>query len=39
VIPRYPADGFSLSFPPTYENAPSRAELEAVAAAIRAAGS
>jgi diadenosine tetraphosphate (Ap4A) HIT family hydrolase len=39
VIPRYPGDGFSLSFPPAYENAPSRAELETVAAAIRAAGS
>jgi histidine triad (HIT) family protein len=39
VIPRYTGDGFSLSFPSTYENAPSRAELETVAAAIRAAGS
>lgn len=39
VIPRYPRDGFSLSFPPSYEHPPSRAELEAVAAAIRAAGS
>src|SRR5205807_6468416 len=39
VIPRYPGDGFSLSFPPSYEHPPSRAELEAVAAAIRAAGS
>jgi histidine triad (HIT) family protein len=39
VIPRYPGDGFSLSFPPRYENPPSRAELETVAAAIRAAGS
>jgi histidine triad (HIT) family protein len=39
VIPRYAGDGFSLSFPATYENAPSRAELETVAAAIRAAGS
>jgi histidine triad (HIT) family protein len=39
VIPRYPGDGFSLSFPPRYESPPSRAELETVAAAIRAAGS
>ena len=39
VIPRYPGDGFSLTFPHTYEHPPSRAELEAVAAAIRAAGS
>ncbi len=39
VIPRYAGDGFSLSFPPRYENPPSRAELETVAAAIRAAGS
>jgi histidine triad (HIT) family protein len=39
VIPRYPQDGFSLTFPHTYEHPPSRAELEAVAAAIRAAGS
>src|SRR2546428_8233097 len=39
VIHHYPADGFSLSFPPSYEHPPSRAELEAVAAAIRAAGS
>ena len=39
VIPRYPGDGFSLSFPPSYEHPPSRVELEAVAAAIRAAGS
>ena len=39
VIPRCPGDGFSLSFPPSYENAPGRAELETVAAAIRAAGS
>jgi histidine triad (HIT) family protein len=39
VIPRYPGDGFSLGFPPSYERPPSRAELEAVAAAIRAAGS
>jgi histidine triad (HIT) family protein len=39
VIPRYPGDGFSLTFPKTYEHPPARAELEAVANAIRAAGS
>lgn len=39
VIPRYPGDGFSLTFPKTYEHPPSRAELEAVANALRAAGS
>ena len=39
VIPRYQGDGFSLGFPPSYEHPPSRAELEAVAAAIRAADS
>lgn len=39
VIPRYPGDGFSLTFPKSYEHPPGRAELEAVAAAIRAAGS
>jgi diadenosine tetraphosphate (Ap4A) HIT family hydrolase len=39
VIPRYPGDGFGLTFPKTYEQPPSRAELETVAAAIRAAGS
>ncbi len=39
VIPRYPGDGFSLTFPKTYEHPPSRAELEAIANAIRAAGS
>jgi histidine triad (HIT) family protein len=37
VIPRYPNDGFGLTFPPTYNKPPSRAELEAVAAAIRTA--
>src|SRR6202171_4964262 len=26
VIPRYPGDGFSLTFPKTYEHPPSRAE-------------
>ena len=39
VIPRYPGDGFGLTFPKTYEQPPGRAELETVAAAIRAAGS
>ena len=39
VIPRYPGDGFSLTFPKTYEHPPSRAELETIANAIRAAGS
>lgn len=39
VIPRYPGDGFGLTFPKTYERPTSRAELEAVAAAIRAADS
>ena len=37
VIPRYKGDGFSLTFPPSYETPPSRAQLEAVAAAIHAA--
>ncbi len=38
VIPRYPNDGFGLTFPSTYERAPSRAQLDAIANAIRAAG-
>jgi diadenosine tetraphosphate (Ap4A) HIT family hydrolase len=38
VIPRYPKDGFGLTFPPSYEHAPARAQLDAIAAAIRAAG-
>ncbi len=38
VIPRYPKDGFGLTFPESYGKPPSRAELETVAAAIRAAG-
>jgi histidine triad (HIT) family protein len=37
VIPRYPKDGFGLTFPPTYNQPPSRAELETIATAIRAA--
>lgn len=38
VIPRYPNDGFGLSFPDSYANPPGRAALETIAAAIRAAG-
>ncbi|HEY8862671.1 MAG TPA: HIT domain-containing protein [Candidatus Dormibacteraeota bacterium] len=37
VIPRYPKDGFGLTFPSTYSKLPSRAELETIAEAIRAA--
>lgn len=37
VIPRYPNDGFGLTFPPKYNEPTSRAELEAIATAIRAA--
>jgi len=37
VIPRYPRDGFGLTFPDTYEKAPARAQLDAIAAALRAA--
>ena len=36
VIPRYPRDGFGLTFPPSYEHAPARAQLDAIAAALRA---
>ena len=39
VIPRYPKDGFGLTFPPTYNKPTSRAELEAIATAIRGAAS
>jgi histidine triad (HIT) family protein len=39
VIPRYPNDGFGLTFPPTYNKPPSRVELEAIAATIRSAAS
>lgn len=35
VIPRYPGDGFGLTFPPSYEKAPARAQLDAIAAALR----
>jgi histidine triad (HIT) family protein len=37
VIPRYPNDGFGLTFPPSYEHPPARAQLDAIAAALRAA--
>jgi histidine triad (HIT) family protein len=37
VIPRYPRDGFGLTFPDSYEKAPARAQLDAIAAALRAA--
>lgn len=38
VIPRYPKDGFGLTFPRNYDHPPARAQLDAIAAAIRAAG-
>jgi diadenosine tetraphosphate (Ap4A) HIT family hydrolase len=38
VIPRYPRDGFGLTFPDSYEHPPARAQLDAIANAIRAAG-
>jgi histidine triad (HIT) family protein len=38
VIPRYPNDGFGLTFPERYAQPPSRAALETIAAAVRAAG-
>ena len=37
VIPRYPRDGFGLTFPPSYEQKPPRAQLDAIAAALHAA--
>ena len=37
VIPRYAQDGFGLTFPDTYTNPPSRAQLHAIAAALHAA--
>jgi histidine triad (HIT) family protein len=37
VIPRYPKDGFGLTFPSKYGQPPSRAELETIAEAIRGA--
>src|SRR6266542_2077576 len=33
VIPRYPNDGFGLTFPPSYEHPPARAQLDAIPAA------
>ena len=38
VIPRYPNDGFSLTFPHGYEHPPPRQALDSLAAALRAAG-
>lgn len=38
VIPRYRGDGFGLTFPQSYEHPPARAQLDAIAAALRAAG-
>jgi histidine triad (HIT) family protein len=37
VIPRYPQDGFGLTFPESYSTPPSRAQLHAIAAALHAA--
>lgn len=37
VIPRYPKDGFGLTFPKSYGQPPSRAELDTIASAIRGA--
>jgi diadenosine tetraphosphate (Ap4A) HIT family hydrolase len=37
VIPRYPGDGFSLTFPSSYERPPARAQLDAIATALRSA--
>jgi diadenosine tetraphosphate (Ap4A) HIT family hydrolase len=38
VIPRYPNDGFSITFPHGYDQPPARAALDTIAAAIRATG-
>jgi histidine triad (HIT) family protein len=35
VIPRYPQDGFGFTFPSSYERPPARAQLDAIAAALR----
>ena len=35
VIPRYPKDGFGLTFPASYEHPPARAQLDAIANALR----
>ncbi len=37
VIPRYPKDGFGLTFPRDYDHPPARAQLDAIASAIRGA--
>ena len=37
VVPRYPRDGFGLTFPESYEQKPPRAQLDAIAAALHAA--
>lgn len=37
VIPRYPNDGFGLTFPKAYSQPTSRAELDTIASAIRGA--
>lgn len=37
VIPRYPKDGFGLTFPDAYEHPPARAQLDAIAAALHSA--
>ncbi|HEY6117796.1 MAG TPA: HIT domain-containing protein [Candidatus Dormibacteraeota bacterium] len=37
VIPRYPRDGFGLTFPESYEQKPARAQLDAIAAALHGA--
>ncbi|HEV2415606.1 MAG TPA: HIT family protein [Candidatus Dormibacteraeota bacterium] len=37
VIPRYPKDGFGLTFPSTYERPTPRAQLDAIAAHLSAA--
>jgi len=37
VIPRYAQDGFGLTFPQSYENPPTRAQLHAIASALHAA--
>lgn len=36
LVPRYPGDGFGLRFPPGYPRRATRAELDEIAAAIRA---
>ena len=38
VLPRYAHDGFGFRFGPTYFQRPDRAELDAIAGQIRAAG-